>query len=303
MGLQAFLQLVLSAGTKNPMFRRFKYSSQLSAALLFCGLAAADTQQTQATAAHPTPHHVHKAIKKTLPPLPNGPRGPVPQVPLDALPAVAPEVTFQNGLLTIVAPNSTLGDILRGVRKKTSADIEIPGNANDRVATRLGPAPPREVMADLLNGSHFNYILLGSPENVNALVRVVLVAKTGPDNPDSTTQANATPTPVTAKPAEDGDASAMGAEESVDEAADQAATEADQTPPDEPGVKTPQQMLQEMQQRQLQMQQQLQQNSNNNDNNNDNNNGTVTPPPRPPNMAVPFRPPATQPQPQQQDPQ
>lgn len=275
------------------MRKGLRSPSLLFAAMLcLAGFAAADTQQTKAAVTQPTSHHVHKAVKKTLPPLPNGPRGPVPQIPLDSLPAVAPEISFENGLLTIVAPNSTLGDILRGVRKETSADIEIPANANERVATNLGPAPPREVMADLLNGSHFNYILLGSPENANALVRVVLVAKTGPDNPEPTTQANATPAPVTAKPADEADANA---EETVDEAADQAATEADQTPPDEPGVKTPQQMLQEMQQRQLQMQQQQQQNGNNN-----NTNGPVTPPPNlPPNMAAPFRPPV----PPQQQPQ
>jgi hypothetical protein len=204
-------------------------------------------------------------------------------MPLDALPAVAPQVSFQNGLLTIIAPNSTLGDVLRAVRQQTSAEIEVPGNANERVAVRLGPAPPREVMADLLNGSHFNYILLGSPENSSALVRVVLVAKTGPDNPETVAQANATP-PVTAKPAEDADTT----DNTVDEAADQAATEADETPPDEPGVKTPQQMLQEMQQRQLQLQQQQQ------------NNGQATPVYPPPGGVMPQHSPMQPQQPEQE---
>lgn len=86
---------------------------------------------------------VHHNKKKPLPPpLPSGTQGPVPQVPLDAIPAVAPQVTYEDGLLTIVAPNSTLGDILRSVRKHTSADIEIPATASERVVTRLGPAPP-----------------------------------------------------------------------------------------------------------------------------------------------------------------
>src|SRR5208282_6693816 len=82
-----------------------------------------------------TPHRVHKVKKQQPlpPPLPSGPQGPVPQVPLDALPAVAPEVTYQNGLLTIVAPNSTLGDILRSVRKRTAAEIEVPATASERV--------------------------------------------------------------------------------------------------------------------------------------------------------------------------
>ncbi len=207
----------------------------------------------------PTTHRAHKAKKQPPPPpLPSGTRGPVPQVPLDAMPAVAPQVSFQDGLLTIVAPNSTLGDILRGVRKNTSAEIDIPSTANERVATRLGPGPARQIVAELLNGSHFNYILLGSPGNASSLVRVVLVAKTGPDTPDAPVQAVSAGAANPAGAAEASD-SASG-DESVDEAADQAATDADQTPPDQPGVKTPQQMLQEMQQRQLQMQQQQQQN-------------------------------------------
>jgi len=34
-------------------------------------------------------------------------------------------------------------------------------------------------MSELLNGSRFNYVLLGSPEKIGTLTRVVLVAKTG----------------------------------------------------------------------------------------------------------------------------
>jgi hypothetical protein len=172
----------------------------------------------------------------------------VPQVPLDALPSVPPQVSYQNGLLTIVAPNSTLSEILRGVRKHTAAEIEIPANASERVATSLGPAPAREVMAELLNGSRFNYILLGSPDDSNLLVRVVLVAKTGPDDPDPN-PADAT---ASAKPAvadtPDSDVQPDDPAEDVVEPQPPAEAEG---PPDH-GIKTPQQMLQEMQQRQLQ---------------------------------------------------
>src|SRR5271163_2749242 len=142
--------------------------------------------------AQPTPR-AHSKKQQLPPPLPSGTQGPVPQVPLDAIPAVAPEVNYQNGLLTIVAPNSTLADILRGVRKRTAADIEIPATATERVVTRLGPGPAREVVAELLNGSRFNYILLGSPEDPNLLVRVVLVAKTGPETPNSPATADNKP--------------------------------------------------------------------------------------------------------------
>jgi len=239
-----------------------------------------------------TPHRVHKVKKQQPPPppLPSGTQGPVPQVPLDAIPAVAPQVSFQDGLLTIVAPNSTLGDILRGVRKHTSADIEIPATANERVVTRLGPGPAREVVAELLNGSRFNYILLGSPNDANQLVRVVLVAKTGPDNPNSQpAQAsnNGSPSVEVAADAPEPDAQDENTDENQQ---DQGTAEAEQPapPPDQPGVRTPQQMLQEMQQRQLQMQQQQQQ--------------TGQPPiPYPGRPGIPMpQPPPPQPQPQEQ---
>src|SRR5277367_6029400 len=146
-----------------------KLTACLVAVILLVPISAlADTE---------TVHRAPKLKKQALAPLPSGTQGPVPQIPLDAIPAVAPQVSFQDGLLTIVAPNSTLGDILRGVRKHTSADIEIPPTASERVVTRLGPGPAPEIMAELLNGSRFNYILLGSPDNANQLVRVVLVAK------------------------------------------------------------------------------------------------------------------------------
>lgn len=123
-------------------------------------LAGALCLPVAAQADTPAAHRVHKTKKQQPlpPPLPSGAQGPVPQIPLDAIPAVAPTISYQDGMLTIVAPNSTLGDILRGVRKHTAADIEIPATANERVVTRLGPAPAREVVAELLNGSHFNYI-------------------------------------------------------------------------------------------------------------------------------------------------
>jgi hypothetical protein len=228
-----------------------KFTGLLIAVALCLPVAGrADTQTT--------PHHVHKVKKQQQPlppPLPSGPRGPVPQIPLDAIAPVAPQVSYQDGQLTIIAPNSTLGDILRGVRKHTSADIEIPPTANERVVTRLGPGPAREVMAELLNGSRFNYILLGSPENANQLVRVVLVAKTS-DTPTPDAADKAATSPAIAKAGADAP-DADPADDAADDNPDPATAEAEQppAPAEQAGPKTPQQMLQEMQQRQLQMQQ------------------------------------------------
>jgi hypothetical protein len=232
----------------------------LCIAVLYPGMVnAADTAPTQ----------THKKTKKPvpLPPLPSGPTGPVQPIPLDSMAPVPPQVSYQNEQLTIVTPNSTLGDILRAVRKQTGAEIEVP-SAPERVVTHLGPGRARDVMAELLNGSRFNYVLLGSPSNDAMLTRVVLVAKTGPENvapPPSgpslaeqqqlgIVQANQGQQPEMGPDANDADAT----EENADDSADQAAAEAEQPPAnaDQPPVKTPQEMLQEMQQRQLMLQQQ-----------------------------------------------
>jgi len=211
-----------------------------------------------------------KPQKPQLPVLPSGPTGPVQPIPLDSIAPVPPQVSYQNAQLTIVAANSTLGDILRAVRKQTGAEIEIPV-ATERVVTHLGPGSARDVLAELLNGSRFNYVLLGSPADSAVLTRVVLVAKTGPDNagtPNSPAIAEQPQAGIVQRsggpgtvplPEVTGDAEAT--DNNTDDAADQAAAEAEQQPPaspDQPAVKTPQQMLQEMQQRQLQLQQQQQ---------------------------------------------
>ena len=232
----------------------------LLAGILCAGpLAAADTPTAQKS-------HKKTAKKPQLPPLPSGPQGPVPQIALDSIQAVAPHVTYEGGQLTIVAPNSTLADILRAVRKLTGAEMDIPAAATERVVTHLGPGPASGIVAELLNGSHFNYVLLGSPSDANMLTRVVLVPKSGPETaapaPAGAAVAGAiSPQPAVIQNAPD-TPDAESADDSADDSTDQNAAEAEQ-PQTQPGqgdgaVKTPQQLLQEMQQRQLQMQQQQQ---------------------------------------------
>src|ERR1019366_6990301 len=124
--------------------------------------------QTTAPATHSTTPHrkSHKAPKPlVLPPLPSGP---LLQVPMDQLPPMPAKVGCQGGLLTIAAQNSTLGEILRDVRKLTGASIDIPpGSGGERVVAYLGPGAPRDVLAALLNGTSLNYVMLGSSAEVD----------------------------------------------------------------------------------------------------------------------------------------
>ncbi|MGC2446439.1 MAG: hypothetical protein WA477_02265 [Candidatus Sulfotelmatobacter sp.] len=245
------------------MSARLRWTKASGALLLTAVLSLASVSSATAQS--------HKKSRKALPPpLPSGPTGPVQQMPLDTIAAVPPQVSFQNNQLTIVASNSTLSDILRAVKKLTGAEIDVP-SAPERVVTHLGPGPVREVMAELLNGSRFNYVLLGSPDDQNGLSRVVLVAKSGPQdvspnaspNPNPTEQAQGTPQsalrPLVQPQQQEVVPEASDVDQSADDNAvpddnpDQMGAEADQQ--ENPGVKTPQQMLQEMQQRQLQLQQ------------------------------------------------
>ena len=124
------------------------------------------------------PHHkTHKTLKPlVLPPMPSGP---LRQLPMDQIPAAPAQVNYENGLLTIAAQNSNLGEILREVRKLTGASIEIPpgSGANERVVAHLGPGAPRDVLAGLLNGSSFNYVVVGSITDPTAISSVILTQK------------------------------------------------------------------------------------------------------------------------------
>jgi hypothetical protein len=147
----------------------------LSAFLLAAPLLAYAVDQNATPA--PAPHH--KAHKKptsfVLPPFP---AGPLRQVPMDQLPAAPPKVTYQNGLLTIAAQNATLGEILRDVRTLTGASIDIPqGGGSERVIAQLGPGAPRDVLAQLLNGTSFNYVMVGSTSDPNAVATMMLSSK------------------------------------------------------------------------------------------------------------------------------
>jgi hypothetical protein len=90
------------------------------------------------------------------------------------------EVTFRNGLLSIVSNKATLSEILYAVQQRTGADIPIPAGAEqERVVAEFEPAPAPEVLARLLNGSNFNFLILSAPDDPRHLDRVILSARDG----------------------------------------------------------------------------------------------------------------------------
>ncbi len=85
------------------------------------------------------------------------------------------EVTFRNGLLSIHANKASLSEILFAVHQRTGAEVAVAAGAEtEQVVAEYGPAPAPEVLARLLNGSRFNFLILSSPDNPQKLDRVIL---------------------------------------------------------------------------------------------------------------------------------
>src|SRR5581483_10740121 len=157
--------------------RRIAFCVILLASLCMACLAAGQTTK------HPARKHA-VAKKKAAPPAPDPtPPPPAPPPTPEQQPAIAPTVTYQYGLLTIVAKNSVLADVLREVRTKTGANIDIPSDANERIVAQIGPGPARDVLAKLLNGTHFNYVMLGTAANPDAVAQIILTPSSGGPEP------------------------------------------------------------------------------------------------------------------------
>jgi AMIN domain len=89
-------------------------------------------------------------------------------------------VQFVKGLLEIHAHNATLSEVLFQIQKQTGAEIAIPaGTEQQRVFVDSGPAPASAVLAELLNGTGLNFVVVGSEADPNMLRSVILSHKTG----------------------------------------------------------------------------------------------------------------------------
>jgi hypothetical protein len=85
------------------------------------------------------------------------------------------DVSFKDGQLTIRSNKASLSEVLYAVHQQTGADIAVPAGAEqERVAADIGPGPAAEVLAHLLNGSRFNFLILNSASDARVLDRVIL---------------------------------------------------------------------------------------------------------------------------------
>jgi hypothetical protein len=194
---------------------------------------------------------------------------PVAQSAAAAPPAPArPQIRYRDGLLSIWTENSTLADVLAGVRQKTGAAIDAPPAAsNERVAVNLGPAPADEVLTKLLNGSRFDYIILNAPQRPATVQRVILQEKQGGNAATAANNAPITAAPQPQQAEDNGDVGMPDTEVPEEVQPEPGAASTNGAQPGSPdqqqqGTKTPEQLLEElkrMQQQQQQIQQQQQQ--------------------------------------------
>lgn len=93
-------------------------------------------------------------------------------------PAPKVAVTFQNGLLSVHSDRGNLAEVLNEIHNRTGAEIAVPSGAEQEPAfVDLGPAPAKEVLNALLQGTPYNFILIGSSSDPNAIERVLLSNK------------------------------------------------------------------------------------------------------------------------------
>lgn len=96
-------------------------------------------------------------------------------------------VSLKNGELTVGAHNSDLAEILKNIARLSG--MQIDGLArSSRVFGAYGPGKPQDVLAELLNGSGYNFMMVGQSSE-GAPLRLLLTEKTG-----------APPTPSSAQP-------------------------------------------------------------------------------------------------------
>ncbi|HXY51570.1 MAG TPA: AMIN domain-containing protein [Terriglobales bacterium] len=117
--------------------------------------------------------HMASGVAPTNPTAPASPptmQAPPPPPPLT--------VGFQDGLLSIAADRASLAEVLYQIQVQTGAEIAVPsGVEQEKVSATLGPALACAVLAQLLDGSPYNLIILGSFEDSSSLDRVILTPK------------------------------------------------------------------------------------------------------------------------------
>jgi hypothetical protein len=162
-------------------------------------------------------------------------------------PAVAPVVSYRDGLLSVQATNSTLSSVVTAIRNKAGIEFEGMENNSERVVLSLGPAPAGEVLSAIFSGPKYDFVAIERPDSPGVVQRVIVTAKS---------KAGATPdAPQPQRPADADDEDTPDEQVNSAEPQDtpvQPAPPPQQIPQTQAQPKSPEQLLQELQQMQQQ---------------------------------------------------
>jgi hypothetical protein len=197
------------------------------------------------------PNPAVPSASSTLPPTPPTTEPTVPLTPAQQQPKRA-QVTVAHGIVSVSADNSSLNQILRQISHETG--IKITGGVMDeRVFGQYGPAAPDQILAELLDGTGSNMLLVnhdgGTPKEL------ILTPRQGgptPPSPNAATDADAQdsqPAPDSSQPVSEGVPDRNRTVPQIAQpVAPAAQTPEDSSQPDSPnGVKTPQQIYEQLQ--------------------------------------------------------
>jgi len=176
-----------------------------------------------------------------------------PDWPANASPTTA-SVTWDSHGLLVVASNSSLTQILKEISLDTGIKVEGIGK-DERIFGTYGPAPARDVLSQLLDGTNYDVLMVGD-QGQGTPRRVVLTARSG--------GAPATQNANSGQPSNQDSGSDDEPQQSDDQQPDEP-PQAQPPPNFTPGMpmRTQQQLIEEMQERQRQLQQQQQQQNQN----------------------------------------
>jgi hypothetical protein len=179
---------------------------------------------------------------------------PIPLTPAQEQPKHA-QVTLANGILSVTADNSSLNQILRQISHETGIKI-IGGVVDERVFGKYGPDAPSQILAQLLDGTGSNMLLLAR-DGATPAELILTPRQGGPTPPNPNAQAfDDKPDADDAQPASEPPPAASTEPPSprnrtvppITPAEPASAAPTDASQPESPnGVKTPQQIYEQLQ--------------------------------------------------------
>ena len=145
----------------------------LAVAVLLCSMSPAIVGAQQSSSRQHARRPKQQVRKSKPQPSTTVVPAPPSEQPLPPPPVVA---VYEEGALSITAEDATLREVFDSVRESTGAAIDAPAS-EERISVHLGPQPPVQVIAALLEGTHLSYAILGGTGPTDRVLRIIVMPK------------------------------------------------------------------------------------------------------------------------------